>query len=267
MPASHKKLSAANKKSSTRRDQTDGTGRRSYEESAVRFCSMHQCFNHKNLKQCGRCKCAAYCSVECQRNNWKQHKPLCDYNVAQLEIADGEEPVLQRNLRHWVARFDATLLNACIRGLLLKTEWERIDQGALVLFMEPRPHPNQGSRWRIVNAGMFRNEVIMEVLEKAGWADQYRNDVLPLHNKERARLRETSGGDSDYASVLMLAGNNGPDALEGDHPPTMRFKPVDVHRSLVEMIPMAQYEGDWCQDLKDQVHNDHPLKRGAPGQR
>ncbi|KAJ7451783.1 hypothetical protein B0H11DRAFT_309102 [Mycena galericulata] len=203
---------------------------------------MDQCFNYENLKQCGRCKCASYCSVECQKKNWKQHKPLCDYNVSQLDLADGE-PVLQTNLRHWVARFDATLLNACIRGLNLKYEWERIGQGGLLITMEPRPHPNVGSRWRIQNAGVFRNETIMDMLEK-----------------ERERLRKNSGGTADYASVIMMAGNNGPDALKGDHPFTMRFKPVDVYRSMVAKMPIDQYEGDWCQDLKDQVHDDHPLK-------
>lgn len=29
------------------------------------------------LKRCGRCKTAAYCSVECQKADWKTHKPNC----------------------------------------------------------------------------------------------------------------------------------------------------------------------------------------------
>ncbi|KAJ7746153.1 hypothetical protein DFH07DRAFT_832911 [Mycena maculata] len=177
-----------------RPQQTDGTGDKAYVEAATRFCSMDQCFNHENLKKCARCnhnsvllqhktaldstnsigvprRCASYCSVECQRKKWKQHKPLCQYNAAQLELADGE-PVLQRNLRNWTVRFDATLLNACIRGLNLKYEWERLDQGALMILLEPRPHPNAGSRWRIKNgSGMFRNEAIMGILENAHLAD------------------------------------------------------------------------------------------------
>lgn len=30
-----------------------------------------------NLKLCSRCKQAAYCSVECQRSHWKEHKEEC----------------------------------------------------------------------------------------------------------------------------------------------------------------------------------------------
>lgn len=29
------------------------------------------------LKNCGRCKRAKYCSKECQGKDWKEHKPLC----------------------------------------------------------------------------------------------------------------------------------------------------------------------------------------------
>ncbi|KAJ6532876.1 hypothetical protein DFH09DRAFT_1181799 [Mycena vulgaris] len=260
MPGAGKQpKSPAVKKTSTRRDQTDGTGDKVYEEGAVRYCSMYECHNYKDLKQCARCKCASYCSVECQKKSWKVHKPLCEYNMATLKRLDGE-PLLQRHLRHWVVRFDASLLIACIRGLNLKYEWERIDQGGLLLLMEPRPHPNLGSRWRIVNAGIFPNAVITDLIEKAGFAGEYRDQILPLYTIRRESLWKSSGGTADYVPVIMMAANRGPDALAGDLSPTMRFKPVCVFQSTVAGIPMEEYAGDWCQDLKDQVHNDHPLK-------
>jgi hypothetical protein len=30
------------------------------------------------MSKCGRCKRAAYCSKECQRDHWKIHKLDCD---------------------------------------------------------------------------------------------------------------------------------------------------------------------------------------------
>jgi hypothetical protein len=29
------------------------------------------------LKKCKQCQVASYCSVECQKQHWKQHKPVC----------------------------------------------------------------------------------------------------------------------------------------------------------------------------------------------
>ncbi|KAJ7785004.1 hypothetical protein DFH07DRAFT_2388 [Mycena maculata] len=142
---------------------------------------MDDCFNSKDLKVCARCKCASYCSTDCQKKNWEKHKPVCNYNTAQTACADGE-PLLQRNLRNWAARFDTTLHHVCIRSLNLKYEWDNIGEGgALVLFMEPRPHPNAGARWRIHHAAIFRNEDILAVLEHHHLARDYRDDVLPLH--------------------------------------------------------------------------------------
>ncbi|KAJ7789758.1 hypothetical protein B0H13DRAFT_1936378 [Mycena leptocephala] len=178
-------------------------GDKLYEEAPVRFCSMDQCFNHQNLKECARCN---------KWKNWKYHKPTCDHNVAQLALVDNEEPLMQRNLRHWVVRFDATLHMAIMRGLLLKQEWERIDQGGLMIWVEPRPHRN---------AGMFKNDGILKMLDAIGMADQYR-EVLPTHTEARERLQRTSGGTADYA------------------------------KATVSRMSDAQYHGDWLRDLEDQ---------------
>ncbi|KAK7038509.1 hypothetical protein R3P38DRAFT_3182608 [Favolaschia claudopus] len=190
------------------------------------------------------------------RNNWKRHKPICDHNV---EEADGKEPTLQRHLWHWVARFDTSLLHACIRGLNLKYEWENLDEGAVVLFMEPRSHPNVACRWRIQHAGIFRNEDILQILAEFKMAEQFREQVYPMHARERMRLQKSSGGDADYAKILIIAGNVGADRVEGNHPPTLRWTPTDVSKGMVARIPMERYEGDWVQDLKDQVERDCPL--------
>ena len=33
-------------------------------------------------KYCSRCRCATYCSRECQEADWSRHKPICDKNAA-----------------------------------------------------------------------------------------------------------------------------------------------------------------------------------------
>jgi hypothetical protein len=57
----------------------------------------------------------------------------------------------------------------------------------------------------------------------------------------------------DYASIFLIA-------CDGSRESTMRFFPVDVYRSMVEKLPLEKYQGNWCQDLKDEVNKDSPLK-------
>lgn len=39
--------------------------------------SCNKCGKMNNLKKCGRCNKVLYCSVDCQRSDWKQHKKTC----------------------------------------------------------------------------------------------------------------------------------------------------------------------------------------------
>ena len=58
--------------------------RRKYIKKAIPELMIHtQCNYCKisekgcSMKQCGRCKMIRYCSVECQKSDWKQHKKTC----------------------------------------------------------------------------------------------------------------------------------------------------------------------------------------------
>ncbi|KAF9521804.1 hypothetical protein CPB83DRAFT_840988 [Crepidotus variabilis] len=44
------------------------------------ICAAHICPDGRKLKACGGCRCILYCSVYCQKANWKSHKPICAFN-------------------------------------------------------------------------------------------------------------------------------------------------------------------------------------------
>lgn len=46
-------------------------------ESACLNCGTEKSVSGGNLLKCSRCFSAKYCSVECQRANWKEHKKVC----------------------------------------------------------------------------------------------------------------------------------------------------------------------------------------------
>lgn len=43
------------------------------------------CEKSGEMHRCGGCKCAIYCSVECQKQDWKNHKNLCG-DLAELRV-------------------------------------------------------------------------------------------------------------------------------------------------------------------------------------
>ena len=56
---------------------------------------MLACENCHQLKEtrfqrCGRCKGPPYCSVQCQKADWKRHKPNCDGRVEAMKLSSEE---------------------------------------------------------------------------------------------------------------------------------------------------------------------------------
>jgi hypothetical protein len=43
----------------------------------VNRCANDGCSNVRNLKRCKKCKIFTYCSVQCQKIDWSNHKPMC----------------------------------------------------------------------------------------------------------------------------------------------------------------------------------------------
>ncbi|KAK6980750.1 hypothetical protein R3P38DRAFT_3466077 [Favolaschia claudopus] len=184
-------------------------------------------------------------NVELSGKDWKSHKPTCAFNTQQFAAVEGGEPLLQRNLRHQ----------------------DRINLGGIITGLEPRPHLNVGWRWCVGIVAARPNESIFEMLNEVGMGmmERFRDEVFPGHEEARKRLRESSGGRSDYAYVVILASTCGVDALEGDHPPTYRFTPVDVHREMVNRMPVEFFAVNWRGEFTEQMEEDRPTKHLAPG--
>jgi hypothetical protein len=195
--------------------------------------------------------------------HWEVHKPKCNHILEHIKRTP-EEPLLDRHLRHWSLRFEATMLNACIRGLNLKHEWDRIEKEGIVILLQPRPHSHLGSRLHIHRAGVYKNEVIHSMLDVLGVDAKHRDQLLPLQMEARQRLQERTRGLADQAYIFAIARNDGPNAIEGRHPSALRILTPTVYKPQVVSMPMTEYDGDWLQDLKDQIHNDRPMQHRPP---
>ena len=54
-------------------------------------CSLQsRIIKRSNTMYCSRCRCATYCSRECQKADWSRHKPNCDWNAAKIAKLEAE---------------------------------------------------------------------------------------------------------------------------------------------------------------------------------
>ena len=69
-------------RSSCEKKQRDREERREKKAKKVECHTCKQKFPFTRMKKCSRCRQATYCSVECQRNDWDKHKPVCQASAA-----------------------------------------------------------------------------------------------------------------------------------------------------------------------------------------
>ncbi|KAJ6620497.1 hypothetical protein B0H10DRAFT_2021813 [Mycena sp. CBHHK59/15] len=240
----------------------------------TRTCDFADCENYEKLNKCARCKTAMYCSKTCQKSDWPNHKVMCRLATQFPPPAVGGdlEPALRRHIRLWTARFNGSLVCATIVALELNKHPENIDKVGLVITVYPRPHPEAGSRFNLVSAivtPMGAMENIMALQDKQATSQNTGPTVIEVHKQQREALKKRSGGQEDFATVIVIAKNLGPHALPGiEYDTEIRFKPIGVHRKMVRSAQLTDPTLDWYSTLKFQIERDIPNRQmvGGSGQ-
>ncbi|KDQ60353.1 hypothetical protein JAAARDRAFT_32747, partial [Jaapia argillacea MUCL 33604] len=204
---------------------------------------------------------AVYCSKECQRRDWPWHKDNCKTIAAKLRSAGPRaDSIFQRQLRHWVARFDISLTCAVVPALKLNEDFSNISKLAMYIIMQPRPHSNFGSRFTIKSCmvvGVRQFKILMEVHGPGSFDDGFEQ-----HEKERKAMLARTNGETDFAMVGVLALNEGEHKLPIDVRFGLIFKPICIDRWLARAPQLVDPSIDWLADLKRQVERDSP-NRGS----
>ncbi|KAJ7637954.1 hypothetical protein DFH06DRAFT_904745, partial [Mycena polygramma] len=63
------------------------------------------------LRKCGRCGVARYCSTDCQRANWSSHRELCYAHAEVFDRSDHETVSRVRLFIRWLDHWRDALLS------------------------------------------------------------------------------------------------------------------------------------------------------------
>ncbi|TBU27770.1 hypothetical protein BD311DRAFT_695933 [Dichomitus squalens] len=133
--------------------------------------------DEKQLFACSRCRSQYYCSKECQKGDWKNHKTICQNNgllesrlkehestalgmMDRLMLVDGISMYeLDQRLEKWVKFHNSTLMAATIQALRLPVDISRARTHVLYILLEPRPASEHNDQ-----AGKFFRALEAEVI-------------------------------------------------------------------------------------------------------
>ncbi|KAJ7058527.1 hypothetical protein C8F01DRAFT_1148462 [Mycena amicta] len=234
------------------------------DQLVARECDRRDCEESDNLHKCARCKVAMYCSKDCQKMDWPHHKAVCKHSMEYAPDPDpvtGGEPALRRNLRHWTSRFQGSIVCAAIVALDLYKHPKRIDEQGLVIKLLPRPHREVGARFELQAVEVLPMVAIKAIMSMEDAQAKSANPgptLLELHKTHRDQLKADTRGQEDYATVVVIANNGGPNPLPGGKQMEVRFKPTHVHKKLIQSAQLRDPTLDWRSTLKMQIDNNYP---------
>ncbi|KZP30281.1 hypothetical protein FIBSPDRAFT_126375 [Athelia psychrophila] len=104
----------------------------------------------ENLKTCAKCRVVRYCSRECQRVAWPQHKTRCNAVV----IETPEDNKLYTEFSHWKNAWNGALRYIAIWSMdLANTPPDRLATHCVMIEIESRPNPPSRAKSFVMTSG------------------------------------------------------------------------------------------------------------------
>ncbi|KAF9553408.1 hypothetical protein CPC08DRAFT_713785 [Agrocybe pediades] len=204
------------------------------------------------LLTCSKCKRFYYCNTECQRANWKEHKPICKMTQETRKVMKanpGGGPSLadaEVMIKRWVQLSRPLLGWASLHALTLKSTPERIRTHLLSINLEPKfpldalPRTDK----EIQKSFRIQSTVVCRI-------DDFRTGISPDHQltldtvvdhvKDKNHILE--GPDSLGFTIIALN-------IFTDHAHIMYALPSGVGRSAQRLPPYyPDWEGELCRRI------------------
>ncbi|KAK7050701.1 MYND-type domain-containing protein, partial [Favolaschia claudopus] len=92
-----------------------------------------------DLRRCAGCAVVRYCSKECQKAHWKEHKPYCQSNIERAKQAEALGPDYSEQLKaigKWCDDFSIPIGCASASALDLMHHPEHVDSYVLIIYVD-----------------------------------------------------------------------------------------------------------------------------------
>ncbi|KAF9553405.1 hypothetical protein CPC08DRAFT_233432 [Agrocybe pediades] len=207
----------------------------------------------KQLLACAKCKSSYYCSRDCQKGNWPEHKPLCKIIKESREVLEanpGGGPSLAdayKKITKWIELSRPLLGFAALHALTLNTTPERIHTHLFCIKLEskfPLDALPKKSR-EIRRAFRIQDTAVCRINHfRACISPGYRHSLDTAFDlvKDKHHALPTGSLGFTIIAVHILAA-----------PSThiiMRFLPYGIGFSTQDLPP---YNPDWEGELRRQV--------------
>ncbi|OBZ66305.1 hypothetical protein A0H81_13876 [Grifola frondosa] len=165
----------------------------------------------KPLFLCGRCGSAYYCSKECQRMHWKNHKLICESNAKskkQVEELKRTDPLTAEFYADWNRWCDAPkggITIAQVSALGLQRDPSRGRALVVIREVEYSPLPKDLLRkFRIKRCGIFRIADVMAANLDSKVADEGAKELGELRGQMRMFTDQVSSNHDGLENVPIL---------------------------------------------------------------
>uniref|UniRef100_A0A8H7XK72 MYND-type domain-containing protein n=1 Tax=Psilocybe cubensis TaxID=181762 RepID=A0A8H7XK72_PSICU len=189
---------------------TPGPGFADFRQVRKALVQCQTCFKSSNtdgvtLFKCAGCRMALYCSKECQKGNWRNHKGTC-YNL-QLLIADSSsaEDKMVWALDRYCSKNQPLLAQYGVRVMDLASDITRGKRDVCTIFL--KYVPELATRGKPEHAKFVAVGVEVRPIEKFGVRHRLQRSIDAFHGYITTRL-SNEGFIGGFLVFLMVAGTN-----------------------------------------------------------